>query len=302
MSDIQRSLGIAAAFGAGITWGFLGLFVRGIYDGGISPMQLTCVRCIIVSVILGAYLFVFHRDALRIDRRTVAMILFLGIFGLALNSTLYFEAITRISLSLSTVLQYIAPFIVVMASVFLFGERMTARKGVAIITAFSGCILCTGVLTDAGSMNAMGIAMALLSGVFFAAYALGSKDLSRHGVSPTVILFYASVVCSLFLMPISDMPRIAGILSSSDDMLLLVIGTGILMTLLPFGLYNYAIDKIDVGMVSIITYVEPLAATIVGFVFYSEAVTVDAVVGIAVILVAVVLLNHSGRARRDASG
>ena len=45
-------------------------------------------------------------------------------------------------------------------------------------------------------------------------------------------------------------------------------------------------------MASIITYVEPMAATVVGFVFYSEAVSLESVIGIAVILVAVMLVNR----------
>ena len=64
------------------------------------------------------------------------------------------------------------------------------------------------------------------------------------------------------------------------------------MTLLPFGLYNYAVGKIEVGTASVITYVEPLTATVVGFIFYSEAVTAESVIGIAVILLAVMLVNR----------
>ena len=93
-------------------------------------------------------------------------------------------------------------------------------------------------------------------------------------------------------MPFCDIPEVAVAVSSDIGLLVLVIATGLLMTLLPFGLYNYAVGKIEVGMASIITYVEPMAATVVGFVFYSEAVSLESVIGIAVILVAVMLVNR----------
>ena len=52
MNTGDRNLGIAAAFIAGITWGFLGLLARGLNDYGISSVQITCLRYIVVSVVL----------------------------------------------------------------------------------------------------------------------------------------------------------------------------------------------------------------------------------------------------------
>ena len=53
-----------------------------------------------------------------------------------------------------------------------------------------------------------------------------------------------------------------------------------------------------------ITYVEPLTDTVVGFIFYSEAVTAESVIGIAVILLAVMLVNRGnvGPVGRRGSG
>ena len=292
MNSGDRHLGIVAALIAGITWGFLGLFVRGLNDYGITAIQITCLRYIVVSVVLGIFLFVFEKEKLRIDRRTLIVVLIIGIVGTALNSTCYFGAMSRISLSLSTVLQYIAPFIVVMASVPLFGERMTSLKMVAVVVAFIGCVLCTGVIGDPGNMDLIGLTLGAASGLFFAIYTLGSKDLSRHSVSPMTMLFYTSLVCCIVLFPFSDIPDVAVEVSSDPWVLVLIIATGLLMTLLPFGLYNYAVGKIEVGMASIITYVEPMAATVVGFMFYSESVSLESVLGIAAILVAVMLVNR----------
>ena len=296
MNTGDRNLGIAAAFIAGITWGFLGLFVRGLNDHGISSVQITCLRYIVVSVVLGLFLLLFYRNKLHIDKRTVAIILIIGILGTAMNSMCYMGSMARISLSLSTVLQYLAPFIVVIASVPLFGERMTVVKGVSVVIAFMGCVLCTGVISDPGSLDLIGFALGAISGLFFAIYTLGSKDLSRHSVSPITLMFYTSLVCCLVLMPFSDIPDVVSKTASDPELILLIVGIGLLMTLLPFGLYNYAVGKIEVGMASIITYVEPMAATVVGFIFYSEAVSLESVIGIVAILFAVMLINRGSSA------
>lgn len=299
MSDRNRIFGIFAALFAGIIWGFLGPFVRGLDEAGITPLQLTHLRYVVATVILGVYLLVFHRDRFRIDRRTLVMVIAMGVFGTAMNSTCYFGSITLISLSLSTVLQYISPFIVVVFSVPLFGERMTLKKAVAVMIAFLGCILCTGLLTDPGTMNLTGILLGTMSGFCFAFYTLGSKDLARHSVHPVTVLFYTSLICCLVLLPFSDYPSIITSVNSSDSVIPLVIATGVLLTLLPFGLYNYAMGKIEAGLAAIITYIEPLTSTLVGLVFYSEAVTLEIAVGIIIILVAVFMVNRNGDVKID---
>lgn len=295
----DRNLGIAAALSAGVIWGFLGLFVRGLNEDGLSSVQITCLRYIVVTAVLGMFMLLFRRDSFRIGRRAFAVAVAIGVFGTALNSSCYFGAMGRISLSLSTVLQYIAPFIVVVLSVPLFGERMTRTKAVSVAIAFAGCVLCTGILSDPGSMDAVGILLGTMSGLFFAMYTLGSKELSDHGVGPVGILFYSSLVCCMVLMPFSDIPDVAGAAVSDGRLTALIVATGILMTLLPFGLYNYAVGKIEAGTAAVITYVEPLAATVVGSVFYSESVTVASAVGIGAILLAVVLVNRGSGSRQD---
>ena len=164
------------------------------------------------------------------------------------------------------------------------------------VIAFIGCVLCTGVISDPGSLDLVGFALGAISGLFFAIYTLGSKDLSRHSVSPITLMFYTSLVCCLVLMPFSDIPDVVSKTASDPELILLIVGIGLLMTLLPFGLYNYAVGKIEVGMASIITYVEPMAATVVGFIFYSEAVSLESVIGIVAILFAVMLINRGSSA------
>lgn len=292
MDSGDRNRGILAALSAGIIWGFLGLFVRGLNDEGLTSVQITCLRYIVVTAVLGIFMLAFHRDLFRIGRRGIAVAVAMGVFGTALNSSCYFGAMGLISLSLSTVLQYIAPFIIVILSVPLFGERMTRTKAASVIMAFAGCVLCTGILSDPGSMNVAGILLGIMSGFFFAMYTIGSKDMSRHHVSPITTLFYSSLVCCAVLMPFSDVPGMTSAALSDGRLSMLIVSTGILMTLLPFGLYNYAVEKIEAGTAAIITYVEPLAATIVGFAFYSESVTAASAAGIAVILLAVILVNR----------
>jgi drug/metabolite transporter (DMT)-like permease len=190
------------------------------------------------------------------------------------------------------VLQYIAPFLVILLSVPILKERITGAKAVAVVIAFTGCVLCTGVLTDMGSLNILGVAFGALSGACFSVYVIGSKFTAERGCSVATVLFYTSLVCCVGIAPFSDLPDAFGIIGSSTDALLIVVGMGLLLTLLPFVLFNVSLKWIEAGKASVLSYAEPLAATVIGMAMYGEAVTVPTVIGMAMILFALIVINR----------
>ncbi len=292
MTTNQEHAGAVAALAAGIIWGFLGPFVRGCEDIGISTMQMTCLRYIVVIAVLAPLVWVRREDAVRPNRWHILLLVAMGTVGIAANSTFYFQSMTMIPLSASTVLQYLAPFIVVALSVPLFRERLSATKLAAVVMAFVGCVLCTDLISHPGSMDLLGIAFGAISGFCFASYTLCSKGLARAGHQPTEVLFYSGIVCFVCLAPFCDLPAAVSHTLSSVENLVLVVSLGILMTLLPFILFNYALDRIEAGKASIITFAEPLTATIIGFLMYSEVLTFEAAIGMAMIMVALIIINR----------
>ncbi len=290
---ISEHIGMASALAAAVMWGFLGIVVRDLSAAGFSPVQMTCIRYAIVAVVMAAFIFARHRRMFEIDRYDLLLFAFMGFVGNMLNSVCYFGAMDRISLSLSTVLQYISPFIVVALSVPLFREELTATKCVALVAAFVGCVLSTGLITDPGSMNPTGILLGVASGIFYSMYTLGSRKASSKGRHIPTVLLYTSIFCAIGLAPFADLPTAAGMLASSPRSLAMMLCLGVLMTLLPFGLYNYGISKLGAGKAAIVTFVEPLAATVVGFAFFGESLTVEAMVGMVLILASLMLVQKN---------
>ena len=295
-------IGVLAAVSAGVLWGFLGPAVRYCMEIGLTPMQMTWLRYIVVTLILLIYAFVFKRDELKTNHFQIGIFIVMAVVGVMLNSTLYFQSMLMIPLSMSTVLQYLAPFIVIALSIPLFREKASKTKIAAVITAFIGCILCTGLITEPGSMNIEGIALGALSGFCYATYILCSKRLSRDGCTPTTILLYTSIICTICFIPICDAPGAISVVGSSLSNLMIIILFGILLTLVPFWLFNYSLEKIDAGKSSIITFVEPLVATLLGFVIYGETLTVEAVIGMVMIASALIMVSRNVPSGEDPNG
>ena len=288
--NASEHVGALAALLAGVVWGFLGLFVREMSSVGYTPAQMTCLRYVVVAVVLFVYISVRNRRLFRVDLRMLILLAVVGIVGNALNSTAYFSAMERVPIGLATILQYFAPFFVVAMSVPFFGERITPVKAVAVVTAFFGCVLCTGLLTSSVDLDVTGVVFGLMSAVFFGTYTLGSKKARNDGCATLTVLFYAAVFCSVSLSPFCDLPAAAGVISSSFYNLALLLGLGLGLTLLPFGLYNYSLSRIEAGKASIISFIEPPTAVAVGLVAYGEPLTVEIAVGMVLILAALVLI------------
>ena len=144
-------------------------------------------------------------------------------------------------------------------------------------------------------MDLIGIALGTASGLFYSLYTLGSKKAASKGRSTPTIMLYSAMFCAIGLAPFADLPSAFGLMFASWQNLAMMLGLGILMTLVPFGLYNVGINRMEAGKAAIITFVEPFAATVVGFLVFGEAVTPEAAVGMVMILLSLFILERKGR-------
>ena len=67
--------------------------------------------------------------------------------------------------------------------------------------------------------------------------------------------------------------------------------TALITAVIPFLLYTLGLHMVEAGKAGILATVEPMVATIIGIVFFSEQLTIFSGLGILLILVAVIILN-----------
>ena len=82
--------------------------------------------------------------------------------------------------------------------------------------------------------------------------------------------------------------------SAADNLmglLLFCVLTGLVTAVIPFLAYTIGLRTVEASRAGILATIEPLVATLVGIVVFSEPLTLLSGLGIVLILVAVVLLN-----------
>ena len=286
----RRFLPIVAIVAAASFWGVIGVFSRELISRGLNPIQVTEVRCIVTALTLAIILAFYDRKLLKICPKDIWMFVGTGVIGIVTFNVLYFEAAEIVSLSMTSVLLYTAPFFVVIMSAFVFREKLTKQKGVSLILAFAGCLLISGIIGSGQGFNAKGFLLGLGSGIGYALYTVFGKVALRK-YHPFTLTFYTFAVAGVFLIPFSDLPHMADVAVNVDGALMWMLALGIIITTLPYFLYNFGLNGMDAGVASVMAFIEPMVATIAGFVIYNEAPTVYNFLGIVLILTAVILLN-----------
>ena len=281
---------------AGALWGVIGLFSRALTDAGLDPFQITETRCLITAIAIALILLVTRREYLKIDIRDIWMFFGTGVCSIIVFNVLYFETAQLVSLSMTAVLLYTAPCFVLIFSVILFHEKLTAQKITALVFAFVGCVFTAGII-GSGEVNMKGFLMGLGSGVAYSLYSIFGKAALKKYHAFTVT-FYTFLVAGLALVPFCAPWHIVEVAMEVEGSIWYMLGLGILITLVPYFLYTQGLKGLDAGVASVIAFIEPMVATIAGFVVYGEEVTVISLIGILMILFSIILLNlDRGRLR-----
>ena len=272
---------------AAISWGTAGLFTNWLAGYGFSSTQIAAFRMLSAAVSITLIALPKWKSAFKIKASSLPILLAIGIISIFSTSFFYLGSITASSMATAAILMYTAPFIVVIASVFLYKEPLTSKKITALITAFIGCILVSGT----GSAETKGIIFGIISGFTYASYSLLSKKALKTIPSFTISLygFIFAAVSSLFSININA--TLNQLQQADAKCIVLIAGIGLITSVVPYLCYTYGLKYIEAGNASIISMTEPLVATVLGFIVFGQTPTLSAIIGIILIVLAVVIIE-----------
>lgn len=277
---------------AGVLWGTMGLFVRKFNAMGIASMEIVELRCVTAAVILFFITFLRDRKLLKIKGKNLPVLICSGIFSIVFFYYCYFSTISIMNLSAAAILLYTAPIFVMLMSVVLFREKLTVKKIFALILAFAGCCLVSGIATASQALSWKGILLGLGSGFGYALYSIFSRvglNQGMHSVTITNYTFLFAAIGGAFLADFSALGE--AFAQYGFGLAVFVCFYTVVTTVLPYLLYTLGLSFVENGAASVMASVEPVVATLLGILVFSEKPTVSAVMGIVMVLLALVLLN-----------
>lgn len=278
---------------AGTLWGLMGLFVRKFTNGyGFTSGETSSIRLILSGIIFFLLIAIKDFKLLKVKLKDFWVFVCLGFFSIYCMTNFYFKSMmSDTSISVSAILLYTAPIIVMVFSCVLFKERFTAKKLISLILAFFGCVLVCSV--DGAKVTVTGFIYGLLSGFAYASYSIFGKIAMKRGYFSYTISGYSFIIAGIFSLLLGK-PHIIlqkfETLKLNLSLFVWVLAIALVTAILPFVFYTKGLEKTPAGKASVMASVEPLVATVCGL-FLGEKITFSVILGIVGILSAIVILN-----------
>lgn len=306
MAMSRTASGTLLVAGAAALWGFNGTVSALIMEAGVAPSRLAQARIVLAAALLLGWLLWRDRAALRLTRREALAYASFGIIGLVGVQWFYFEAISRIPISISLVIEYSAPLLVALWVRFAWRRHLPWAVWAAIPLALVGLALVLDVQGGIdGRLSALGVALSLGAALCYAYYALHAERLTQHRSATAVLgigLGFGSIAL-LVLQPPWAFPFDAAAgwsdgLGIDLPIWLMLIWVSILGTIAPFAMLIAGVRMIGADGASVTAMIEPIIAGAVAWVLLGQSLSPLQILGGLVVLAAVAWAQVS-RARAE---
>ena len=288
-------MGYACIAAAALLWATIGPAARFALRAGIAPLEISFWRAAFAGM-----LFVIHaavRGRMRVARHDLPAVGAFALLGVTILYWSYFKAVELGGAALAAILLYTAPAWVAVAATLWLGERLTARKSLAIVLTLAGIALVavgsgSGVSGGTGSASTRvpALAWGLLSGLAYAAYYLfGKRYFARYETS--TLFAYALPLGALLLLPaVTFAPK-----SATSWLALLFLG--IVPTYGAYLFYGFGLARLEATRAATVATLEPVAAAVLAYVVWGEALRGSGYVGAALVLAGVMIVATERDAR-----
>lgn len=265
----------------GAIWGASFMFMRvAAPEFGSTP--LVAIRLGLGAAILLPFLW---RERRAFDRQLWPRLALIGAINSAIPFTLFAWAAQRAPAGVGAITNSMAVLFAALVAFLFYGEKIGARRAVALITGFAGVIVLAS-----GKVGGASIGLPVAAGTFAAfLYGIGGNLVKRHlaGLPATAVAAATLSCAALMTAPfaIAQWPQHAVSAKSWGAVATL----GVLCTGIAFVMFYRLIARIGASRAATTTYLVPLFGVGWAWLLLDEPLTMTMVVAGVLILGSVVL-------------
>ena len=274
---------------SGIVFGIMPSTVKYCYSQGATPSLVMISRSILFQFVLLP-IVLRKKNTWTLFRQTWPKYVLLSATGTG-APLLLFVTYKYLSTGMTTTIHFLYPAIVALICAVFFHEKLSRRKGIALLLCFVGIIVMMD--TSAQMLSVTGVLLAIASGVAWALYIVLLDKFDLKGASSEQIMFFTGissiVLVSLFGMALGDftvnVTPIGWAAMAVSNLCISVFGSLF---------FVMGVRHTDAQVSAIASTLEPIASIVIGVLFLNETLTVRTAIGCVLILSAVILLALQG--------
>ncbi|CAB4341583.1 unannotated protein [freshwater metagenome] len=305
--DKRPALGYTLYITAAVLWSINGTAAKVILKEVGDPLRVSQFRGTATAALLIAMVLFSKPSRFKIKWREAFLLACYGIIGVACCQWFYFESISRMPVTISLLIEFMAPIAVVIYARYVWHHQVRATVWLGLLLAVGGLALVSQVW-DGFTLNKLGVFFATLSMLCLVVmYILADK--ASRGRDSLSLLMWAFCFASIFfaiLRPWQDFPwdSLTATVTPMESMdyqfpiwpffTYMVIGG----TIMPYILVIKSIHHIGGAGASITGMSEPPIAAVIAWVVLGEAFASVQILGGFIMLVGVVIAERSRAPRR----
>ncbi len=283
----------------GLIWGSSFLWIK-IAVADVSPFVVVSFRVLFGLVGLLAVMY-WQRQSIPRDRPTLLKYLFMGVFNVVVPFLLITWGETHIDSSLAAILNATTPlFVIVIAHFALHDEKITGPRLAGLIVGFVGVVVLVSqdFRPEALQSDLLGQLAVLLAAISYAVALVFTRRQLRNAkpvVQSTMILVFATAIMWI-ITPVVERPLV---LPAQPIAWLAVVWLGLLGLCIAYLLFFWLNNAWGPTRASLVTYVFPVVGVILGVIFLNETLNWNMVLGSALVVGGIVVVNRKPRESRS---
>ena len=271
-------------------WGSTWLAIR-IGLESLTPIFSAGLRFSVASVFI--YLIMKIRNiSLQTDRFSLYLYLIMGFFSFVIPFGLVYWAEQFVPSGMAAVLFAVYPFwVVIFTNIRIPGESIGFYKIFGTVLGFAGIVI---IFSDSfsGDLTSylIGMFAVVLSGIMQAWIAVSIKKFGHH-LHPLTMNFLPMVIAGISMVIIAFFAEDLSTIRVDQNAVLSILYLAFFGSVITFTSFYWLLKRINVVILSLIAFITPIVALILGYFFYNEVLSTRHFIGTALVLTGVFWAN-----------
>lgn len=273
-----------------LIWGSTWIAIR-IGLESFTPIFSAGIRFSLASIIIFM-LMKMKKIELQKDKESIRLYLLMGFFSYVIPFGLVYWAEQFVPSGMAAVLFAVYPFwVVIFSFIRMPNEFIGFYKIFGTVLGFGGIVM---IFSDSfvGDITnyLVGMFAVVLSGIMQAWIAVSIKKFGHH-LHPLSMNFVPMMIAGISMVAIGIFAEDLSVINITESGVLSILYLAFFGSVITFTTFYWLIKRINLVILSLLAFITPIVALVLGYLFYNEELSTRHFIGAALVLTGVIWAN-----------